>query len=374
MTSTLYVATRKGLFTVQRDGSSTRPDWRVRDAAFPGDHCSAVLWDGRGGHLYAALGHGHFGVKLHLSEDGERGWRELPAPAYPEKPADEAEWTDPYGRAIPHSLELIWSLEAGHPSQPNLLWCGTMPGGLFRSDDLGESWTLVRSLWDHPSRKRWMGGGADYPGIHSLSPHPDDPGQLTLAVSCGGVWETKDSAVTWTCIGEGWRAEYLPPEQASDPVTQDPHRLIRCRGQPDHLWVQHHNGIFRSTDAGRTWREIEGVQPSAFGFAVAVHPEDPLTAWFVPALKDERRIPVDGRVVVTRTRDGGESFEILRDGLPQEHAYDLVYRHGMAIDDTGNILAIGSTTGSLWISEDQGEHWACVSSHLPPIYQVRFKD
>jgi hypothetical protein len=103
-----------------------------------------------------------------------------------------------------------------------------------------------------------------------------------------------------------------------------------------------------------------------------VHPREPDTAWFVPEIKDEKRIPRDGRVVVTRTRDGGKSFDILANGLPQQHAYDVVYRHAMAIDASGNRLAFGSTTGGLWISEDQGDSWSGVTHTLPPIHAVRF--
>jgi hypothetical protein len=76
--------------------------------------------------------------------------------------------------------------------------------------------------------------------------------------------------------------------------------------------------------------------------------------------------------VVSRTRDGGKTFETLRNGLPQEHAYDLTFRHALDIDATGNRLAFGSTTGSLWVTEDQGDSWISVSEHLPPIYCVRF--
>jgi hypothetical protein len=117
---------------------------------------------------------------------------------------------------------------------------------------------------------------------------------------------------------------------------------------------------------------VKGLEPSAFGFAVAVHPNDPDTAWFVPAVSDQRRIPADGRVVVTRTRDGGRTAEVLRNGLPQEHAYDLTFRHALDVDETGNVLAFGSTTGGLWTSDNQGDSWQCVSAHLPPIYCVRF--
>ena len=148
--------------------------------------------------------------------------------------------------------------------------------------------------------------------------------------------------------------------------------MVACPAAPDHLWIQHHNGIFRSTDCGVTWQEIENVKPSVFGFAVAVHPRDPLTAWFVPAVKDEQRYPADGRVVVTRTRDGGQTFEILDRGLPAEDAWHLVYRHCLEVDETGENLVMGSTTGSLWISEDGGESWTRLSAELPPVFCTRW--
>jgi photosystem II stability/assembly factor-like uncharacterized protein len=253
-----------------------------------------------------------------------------------------------------------------------VLWCGTIPGGLFRSSDDGASWELVRSLWDHPKRKKWFGGGADLPGIHSICVDPRDARRVQLGVSCGGVWTTTDGGATWDCSGEGMRAAFMPPEQQYDPDIQDPHRLVQCRARPERLWVQHHNGIFRSDDGGGHWEEITEAGPSVFGFAVVVHPDHADTAWFVPAIKDEKRIPVAGQVVVTRTRDGGKSFETLREGLPQDHAYDLVFRHALDIDQSGNRLAFGSTTGNLWVSETQGDNWQCVSQHLPPIYAVRF--
>jgi hypothetical protein len=148
--------------------------------------------------------------------------------------------------------------------------------------------------------------------------------------------------------------------------------MVQCPSQPDTYWSQNHNGIFRSTDNLTSWQEVVGLSPSSFGFAVAVHPREANTAWFVPAIKDERRIPVDGKVVVTRTRNGGQSCDQLRQGLPQQHAYDLVYRHSLDIDESGNRLAFGSTTGSLWTTADQGDSWQAVSQHLPPIYCVRF--
>jgi photosystem II stability/assembly factor-like uncharacterized protein len=165
----------------------------------------------------------------------------------------------------------------------------------------------------------------------------------------------------------------MPPDQQFNPLTQDAHRLVACPANPDAMWIQHHNGIFASNDGGSHWREITDVHPSTFGFAVAVHPTDPNTAWFVPAIKDEKRIPKDGKVVVTRTKDGGKTFQTLSNGLPAEHAYDIVLRHCLDIDPTGNKLVMASTTGSVWISEDQGDSWQTLPAYLPPVYCARFE-
>jgi hypothetical protein len=369
MGTELWVGTHKGFFALRREASG---GWRIDRTAFLGVPVSMVLHDGRSKRGVAALDHGHFGVKLHYSDDGGRSWEEGVAPAYPPKP-DDVEDMDPMRHEpIPWDLKLIWSMEAGTDEQPGRLWCGTMPGGLFRSDDNGESWELVRSLWDHPKRREWFGGGADYPGVHSIVVNPAEPERIGIGISCGGFWASEDGGGTWDCRADGMWAAYMPPGEARNPNLQDPHRVVQCRERPDVLWAQHHNGIFRSEDGAGSWSEITGVSPSSFGFAVAVHPHDPDTTWFVPAVKDEVRIPVDGKVVVTRTRDGGRSFEALRNGLPQEHAYDLVFRHGLDITPDGESLAFGSTSGSLWISEDQGDRWETVSRHLPPVLCVRF--
>lgn len=240
------------------------------------------------------------------------------------------------------------------------------------SDDRGDSWLINEALWYREERLEWFGGGYDDPGIHSICVNPTDGKILTVGVSCGGVWQTEDEGKTWKQCAHGMRAEFMPPAKAMEPNIQDPHRLVQCVGDPDKFWVQHHNGIFKSTDNSKSWQEIKSVKPSTFGFAVVVHPENPNKVWFIPSVKDECRIPVDGELVVNRTADSGKTFETLRNGLPQNKAYDLVLRHGMDIDDDGETLAFGSTTGGLWVSENQGNEWTCVSEHLPPIYCVRF--
>ncbi len=365
MSHQLLVGTRKGFFIVEKHSK----DWEINHAALLGNPVTMLLKD-RDDTLHVAIEHGHYGVKLKRSRDGGQTWDDPATPQYPAKPETEIDLDPIRQTSLPWDLKRIWSLECG--ANQNELWCGTLPGGLFHSTDGGDSWQLVESLWNHPDRKLWAGGGADYPGIHSIMVDPKDSNTIRIGVSCGGVWASFDGGKKWDCHGEGMRAEYVPPEDVYNPKIQDPHRVVQCKSSPDHLWIQHHNGIFRSTDGGRHWKEIETARPSAFGFAVAVHPRKPDTAWFVPGVRDDERYAANGELVVSRTNDGGKSFEVLRNGLPQKHAYDLVYRHCLDIDETGDHLAFGSTTGNLFISEDQGDHWQQISGFLPPVYCVRF--
>ena len=354
-----WVATRKGLFELRHRAQG----WQIERVSFLAEPVTMLLPPDAGsahpGRMLAALNLGHFGVKVPASTDSGASWQEVAAPAYPEQPKDAP--------GVPWKLVLVWSLEASGST----VWAGTIPGGLFRSDDFGASWQLVDALWQRPERLEWFGGGYDAPGIHSVCPHPTQVGELLLGLSCGGAWVTRDDGASWSVQSEGMRADFMPPEQAGNPNIQDPHRIQRCQAQPQVLWCQHHCGIWRSTDNAASWQEVKAPL-SSFGFAVAVHPRDADTAWFVPAVKDEKRVPVDAALVVNRTRDGGQSFETLRAGLPQAHCYDLIYRHGLAVAADGCSLLMGSTTGNLWASGDGGDSWQTVSLNLPPIYAVRF--
>lgn len=359
---TWMVGTRKGLFVFDDDDE-------IVDQKFIGEPVTAVLVDPRDNNIYVALNHGHFGQKLHRSTDGGASFDEITAPTFPAKPDDLVDMEPMRQIPTPWNVELIWSLEAAHRDEPGALWCGTIPGGLFRSDDRGDSWQLVESLWHDERRAKWMGGGYDFPGIHSIVVDPRAAGHALISVSCGGTWRTNDGGATWK-PSSGMRNAYMPPDLAYDPVTQDPHRTVGCAANANVLWTQHHNGVFRSTDSGATWTELE-VPPSSFGFAVAVHPHDGDTAWFVPAVKDEMRVPVDGALAVSRTRDGGKTFDVLRSGLPQNSAYHLMYRHGLDVSADGNSLMMGSTTGSLFATDDGGDNWRRVTADLPPIAVVR---
>jgi hypothetical protein len=356
---TLLLASRKGLFVVHGEGAQ----WRITAHHFAGDPVTQVLSDPRTGHWYAALRLGHFGAKLRKSTDHGRNWVDISVPAFPAKPASGALAEDP----TPWNVELVWSLAPGAASEPGTLWAGCMPAGLFKSEDAGQSWTLNRALWEDPRRLLWMGGGNDYPGMHSVLVDPRNPAHLRVAISCGGVWQSRDAGQSWELTAEGMVADYLPAGSAQDPNTQDPHRMRQCAAHPDVLWVQHHCGLYRSTDGGRHWAGLAAPLPSGFGFAVACDPQNPLRAWFVPAQSDTHRYPVGAKMVVTRTDDGGKSFKLLEQGLPSHGAYHLVYRHGLELAPDRQTLAMASTTGGLWISPDAGDQWHCVSRDLPPV-------
>jgi len=333
-----------------------------------GDNVTLTLSDRRSGLDYAVLNHGHFGVKLHRSKHG--GWEEIAAPAYPQKPEGLID-RDGWGKDIPYSLINIFALD----------WRPGRGGSSVVWDHSGRALPLARP--------RLELGADSLPVGRSQAPTMDgrrhgvagDPFHLRRSARLPGranrrlVRRRVVDARRRRDLGLPRRRHVrrLPaPRYGPRPERAGPHCLVQSPSSPDRLWVQHHNGIFRSDDGSASWREIAHVPPSSFGFAVAAHPRDSDTAWFVPAIKDERRIPVEGKLVVTRTRDGGETFDVLREGLPQSHAYDLVYRHALAIDNSGDRLAFATTTGGLYVTEDQGFHWLEVSHTLPPAHAVRF--
>ena len=214
----MLVATRKGLLQLAHKNGG----WSIARLSFPGIAVTAALHDARDGTLYAMLKHGHFGSKLHRSDDDGQTWAELPAPAFP---ADAA--------GAP-TLFQIWTLETGGAAEPGRLWAGALPAGLFRSDDRGEHWQQVSALWNVPEREKWFGGGYDDAGIHTISPDPRDPSRVFVAISCGGVWDSANAGESWTLRGDGLVAAYMPPELAGQKETQDPHRVARCAAAARH--------------------------------------------------------------------------------------------------------------------------------------------
>ena len=355
---TLLLGTRKGLIVYRyRDGQWSYD--KTHHLAIP---VSYACVDPRNGYWWAGLDHGHWGCKLHFSPDQGQTWKEVKTPKYPEGYEIK--------EGLAATLKYIWCIQPGLASQPDRLYLGTEPGGMFQSDDNGQTWSLVEGLWNHPSRvEKWFGAGRDYPGLHSICVNPNDANHILVGISVAGVFETKDGGESWHPLSKGLNAVYLPNPKAD--VGQDPHLLVHHPSDFNQLWQQHHCGIYRSTDGGANWINLsEEKGPADFGFAIAVHENEPETAWVVPADSDARRIAYEGKVLVCRTTDGGKSWEQLTNGLPQDNAFDITYRH--ALDITGDTLCFGTTTGNVFLSEDKGDSWQVLSNYYPMVYSVRF--
>ncbi len=354
----LLLGTRKGLVTYRKNGSG---QWNYDRTDFLGIPVTIATIDENTGYWWALLDHGHWGCKLHRSKDG-REWEELEAPKYPD--GEEIK------EGKPAATKLLWAFSNGGKDRPGTIYIGTEPGGLFKSTDNGDSFELMRGLWDQPSRKgQWFGGGRDNPGIHSILVDPADSDHIYIAISCAGTFETFDGGETWAPRNKGLRADFLP--DPSSEIGQDPHLVEWCAADTKVMWQQNHCGIYRSDDAGANWTDIsEENGPANFGFAVAASETDPDVAWVVPGISDVTRVAVDQSLCVCRTDDGGKTWKAFRNGLPQGSAFDITYRH--ALDVTGDTLAFGTTTGNLYLSNDKGENWETISSNLPMVHSVEF--
>ena len=224
------------------------------------------------------------------------------------------------------------------------MYAGTEPGAVFRSDDGGETFSLVRGLWDHPHRPEW-GAGFGGQAFHTILPHPTDPSSLTVAISTGGCYQTSDGGDTWAARNKGVRADFLPEGQQYPEFGQCVHKVARHPDRPERLFMQNHGGVYRSDDHGASWESIADGLPSDFGFPVLVHPHDPDTVYVFPLGGGAGRYPPEARARVWRSQDAGSSWERDGEGLP-DHFYVGVMRDAMTADthdDAG--IYLGAATG-----------------------------
>lgn len=356
----LIASTRKGLIIFQKRDDRWMPD----QVHFNGIPVSLAHYDPERKLLWAFQDHGHWGIKISRSGDFGKTWEDIPPPVYP----DGAEVKEGIGA----SLRYIWAAEHLPPGIPKSMMIGTEPGGLFHWSEEHREWTLNEALWNRPERKEhWFGGGRDHPGIHSILVDPRDADHWYIGISCAGVYETTDAGQTWHIRNTGLRADFLPDQNAE--VGHDPHLLAMCRAYPEVLWQQNHCGIFRSVDGGRSWQDVGQKHiPAHFGFAITCDAEHPERAWVAPAVSDEVRVAVDHALCISRTEDGGQTWESLRDGLPQAFSFDLVYRH--ALISKRNEIIFGTTTGNLFHSGNLGSSWQAISHHLPMVYALQFAE
>jgi hypothetical protein len=260
----------------------------------------------------------------------------------------------------------IWQI---HPTGDGVVWAGVEPAALFRSDDGGASFELVRGLWDHPHRPEWMPGGGGL-CLHTVIVHPATPQRLWVAISAAGVYRSDDGGASWQARNRGIVAPFLPVDEPPE-FGQCVHKVALHPAEPDRLFLQHHWGVYRSSDGGDHWEDVGDALPSDFGFPVVVHPDDPDTVYVIPLESDEYRVTPGAGCRVYRSTDAGGSWEALEDGLPQSDAYFTVLRDAFTASADPAGLFFGTRTGELYGSLDGGEHWAALAEHLPPVLSVR---
>ena len=364
----LLVATKKGLFIGRSD--STRAHWAFSDPHFLGHMIHHAMLDPRDGKtLLATAKTGHLGPTIFRSTDFGATWAEAKQPpAFPKAPDGET------GRAVDHTF---W-LTPSNASEPGVWYAGASPHGLFRSEDGGASWAPVSGLNDDPQYRVWMGGPQDGtpdgPKLHSVIVDPRDAGHLYVAMSSGGVHESRDRGASWKPLVQG--LEVVGGFDVSDISTHDPHCVRLCPSNPDRLYQQNHCGTYRLDRPNTEWRRIGRAMPADvgdIGFPMIVHPRDADTAFVFPMDGSDvwPRTAPGGRPAAYATRDGGETWQRLDHGLPSSHAWWTVLRQAMSIDALEPVgLYVGATCGEVWASRDEGASWANIARHLPHIYAV----
>jgi photosystem II stability/assembly factor-like uncharacterized protein len=267
-------------------------------------------------------------------------------------------------------VQQVWQLWPGGAAEPDVVYAGTQPSALFRSEDRGETFELVRSLWDHPHRPEW-GAGFGGQAIHTILPHPADPDRMVVAMSTGGVYRTDDARESWAPANSGIVADFMPEGQQYPEFGQCVHKVSRHPEHPDRLFAQNHGGVYRSDDGADTWVSIGDDLSSDFGFPVVVHPREPETVFVFPNGAGDTRFPPEAKARVWRSQDAGATWDALGAGLP-DGFYSAVLRDGMSVDDADRAgLYLGTRVGNVYVSTDSGESWQEVVRHLPDVVVVR---
>lgn len=352
----LLVGTQKGLFRLVSD--TGRRHWTMDGPAIAGYEILHTHADpARPQVINAAALHMVWGAHIYRSDDGGAHWASLPAVPH-HRSAEPGE-----------SLRAIWYLTTGPTTEPGTLYAGIDPAGLFASRDEGATWAPVRGLNDHPTRETWEPAKGGF-SVHSIHCPDTAPGRLYAAVSAGGAYRSDDHGTTWRPINTGVRAENLPERFATS--GHNIHRLLVHPANPDRLYRQCYNGVYRSDDGGLAWTEITDGLPSDFGYAIVSEPDDPDSVYVVPIDSHHLRTTPDGRLRVYRSGDGGRNWTALTDGLPQSHAYVSVLREAMDVDGLPACgVYFGTSSGHLFASPDHGAHWECIAAFLPRILSVK---
>jgi serine/threonine protein kinase len=352
----LLVGTTKGAFILRSNVQRTR--WEVGGPYFHGHNVYSMAYDARGGqHRIWASPSSYWGTMLRSSDDFGKSWTN-PQQAPIRFPTDTGV-----------SLKNIWQITLGRPDEPEVLYCGVEPAALFETRDAGETWSLVRGLFDHPHRPRWMPGNGGL-ALHTIVLDPSDNRRIYVAISAGGVYRTTDGGITWTAQNQGIRAVTMADKYPE--FGHCIHKIAVHPSRPERLFLQSHWGLYRSDNYAESWIDIANGVPSDFGFAMLMHPKNPDSAYIVPVESDEFRCACDGRLRVYRTRNAGASWEPLARGLPQKRAYETVLRDAISADSLDPVgIYFGTRSGQLFGSRDEGRTWHRILEGLPAVVCVR---
>ena len=360
----VLVGTRKGGFVLTSDG--TRKSWSVSGPHFAGWEIyhlkgSPVNPD----RIWASQTSSWFGQVVQRSDDGGATWEAVGNTfAYDGVPGTH-QWYD--GSPHPWEFKRVWHLEPSL-SDPETVFAGVEDAALFRSKDGGTSWQELSGLRGHGSGSSWMPGAGGM-GLHTILLDPKTKGRMYIAISAAGVFRSDDGGTTWLPKNRGLRSQYIPDPDAE--VGHCVHRIAMHPSRPEVLFMQKHWDVMRSDDAGETWREVSGDLPTDFGFPIDVHAHEPETIYVVPIKSDSEHYPPDGKLRVYRSRTGGNEWEPLTRGLPQQDCYVNVLRDAMAVDSLEPCgVYFGTTGGQVYASADAGDAWTPIVSHLPSVLSV----
>ena len=360
----VLVGTRKGAFVLTADGK--REDWEVSGPHFGGWEIYHVAGSpAEPDRLYASQTSGWFGQVVQRSDDGGKTWDTVGNEfAYDGVPGTH-QWYD--GTPHPWEFARVWHFEPS-ATDPDVVYAGVEDAALFRSVDGGQSWQELAGLRGHGSGPHWQPGAGGM-CLHTIVLDPRDPGRMHVAISAAGVFRTDDAGKTWRPTNRGLKSEGIPEEEAE--VGHCVHNLAMHPSRPDTLYMQKHWDVMRTDDAGESWYDIGGDLPTDFGFPISVHAHEPETVYVVPITSDYLHVPLDGKLRVYRSRTGGNEWEPLTKGLPQEHCYVNILRDAMAVDSLDECgVYFGTTGGQVYRSADAGDTWVPIVRDLPPVLSV----
>ncbi|HEV2281234.1 MAG TPA: exo-alpha-sialidase [bacterium] len=360
----VLVGTRKGAFILTSDGRRSR--WDVAGPHFAGweiYHVKGSPADSN--RLYASQSSGWFGQQIQRSDDGGKTWEPVGNQFTYAGATGTHQWYD--GTQHPWEFKRVWHLEPSL-ADPETVYAGVEDAALFRSTDGGKTWDELPGLRGHGSGPNWMPGAGGM-CLHTILLDPSDRNRMYIAISAAGVFRSDDGAETWRPANRGLRSEQMP--NPTGEVGHCVHRIAMHPSRPRTLFMQKHWDVMRSDDGADSWHEVSGNLPTDFGFVIDVHAHEPQTAYVIPIKSDSEHFPPDGKLRVYRSRTGGNEWEALTKGLPQQDCYVNVLRDAMAVDSLDACgLYFGTTGGQVYASADAGDSWAPIVRDLPAVLSV----